>query len=112
MTTGVQTTQCWVMLDRRAVPANLTARVTSLAVLSLLPHEVGRLLDCTAPDDRLTEEERALATALVAGQPLPAIARQMGVSTRSVHRRIAQLRDRLSAQSTEHLAATLVRMGF
>lgn len=104
--------QCWVLIDRDAVPAELDDRVTSLALLSLLPQEVERLLECTVLSVEFSDEERALARALIIGSPLPVVARELGISPRSVHRRIARLRERMGAPSTESLVATLVRMGF
>lgn len=103
--------QCWVVLEREGVPDEWLHRVSSLAVLRLVPHEIARLLDCASSGEALSAQDRELADALLAGRSVPAIARSLGISPRSVQRRIARLRDRLSVTSTEQLVAALVRMG-
>lgn len=103
---------CWLLVDPEAVPPTLQSVAVPMAMVPLLSTQARRLLEHEQGWRSLEAEDRSLAAALTAGRPLTAIAREMGVTTRTVERRLADLRDRFNAGSTAELIAELSRLGF
>lgn len=100
----------WLILEPEKVPEAWRERVTEMAWVPLLPEEaLGILREGYAePATDDTEFLRQVARGDAAG----VIARRLSISTRSVHRRLARLRDSLGVASSAELAAELSRRGF
>ena len=102
----------WLFLRPSAVPERWRSRAIPMSLVPLLPEEAAALTaENTAENSPHTGGEEFLK--LVArGLSARVIARQLGISTRSVHRRTARLRDSLGVGSTPELASELSRRGF
>ena len=102
----------WLFLSPDAVPEKWRSRAIPMAFILLLPHEAAALSsDVTGGAPQQAEPDEFLK--LVArGLSARVIARHLGISTRSVHRRTARLRDSIGVSSTPELAAELSRRGF
>lgn len=101
----------WLILDPRHVPEAWKDRAREMAWVPLLPAEAERILNEGTADPTETEDPqfvRLVARGASAGD----LARQLSMSTRSVHRRLARLRDSLGVTSSAELAAELSRRGF
>lgn len=84
-----------------------------MSFVPLLPEEAAAL---TAGDDAQQAPQQPggeeFLKLVARGLSARVIARQLGISPRSVHRRTARLRDSLGVGSTAELAAELSRRGF
>ncbi|MEA2446724.1 MAG: Bacterial regulatory protein luxR family [Actinomycetota bacterium] len=102
----------WLFLRPNAVPERWRARAIPMAFIPLLPEEAAALTEggTAAPPEQSGGEE--FLKLVARGLSARIIARQLGISPRSVHRRTARLRDRLEVGSTAELAAELSRRGF
>lgn len=82
-----------------------------MAWVPLLPTEADQILEEKSAEPDATDDPEFLR--LVArGDAAGVIARRLSISTRSVHRRLARLRDSLGVASSAELAAELSRRGF
>ncbi|HJR44778.1 MAG TPA: hypothetical protein VJ927_04180 [Actinomycetota bacterium] len=93
------------------VPERWRDRARSASFVPLLPEEAEAVMatGASAPED---PEGDALMRLAARGAPAPSIARLSGVSIRTVHRRLARLRQQLEVDTTAELAAELSRRGF
>lgn len=107
---GVAT--AWVLLDPATVPAALQDRARTVALVALLPSEASALLGADALGSFIAPEDSQLLTLVAAGHSGSYIARRLGISDRSVFRRLAVWRDRFGVGSTAELAAELSKRGF
>jgi DNA-binding NarL/FixJ family response regulator len=103
---------CWLLVEPASVPPALRARARTMAVVPLLAVEAQCVLDVASPWAQLSAEDGALAAALVRGQASKVIAHELGVTRRTVERRIGRLRERLGVDSNEALCARLSQLGF
>ncbi len=69
-------------------------------------------LGSIATDQGLDESQRALLTLLISGFKDDAVARQLGISTRTMRRRIRELLDELSAENRFQAGVQAVRRGW
>lgn len=101
----------WLILDPDRVPEAWRDRASQMAWVPLLPIEADRILEEKSAEPDETDDPEFLR--LVArGDAAGVIARRLSISTRSVHRRLARLRDSLGVASSAELAAELSRRGF
>lgn len=109
---GTQGPEGWLFLRPSSVPERWRSRAIPMSLVPLLPDEAAALTaDSAAGNSQSTGGEEFLK--LVArGLSARVIARQLGISTRSVHRRTARLRDSMGVGSTPELASELSRRGF
>lgn len=103
----------WLFIRGDAVPEKWRDRAISVSLVPLMPGELDDLAPPNgsngfAPDPGDVE----LYMLIARGLPAPEIARELGIATRSVHRRLARLRERLDVQTTAQLAAAFARRGF
>lgn len=93
------------------VPNRWRDRARFASFIPLLPGEAESVMAAAAstPPDA---EGDALMRLAARGLPAPSIARMSGVSIRTVHRRLARLREQLEVDTTAELAAELSRRGF
>ena len=102
----------WVVLDPATVPEALRSRARTVALVTLLPSELAVLLGPRAWDSIIAPEDAELLGLVAAGHPGSYIARRLGISDRSVFRRLARWRERFGVSSTAELAAELSKRGF
>jgi DNA-binding CsgD family transcriptional regulator len=69
-------------------------------------------IDVVSPDEPTSDDERELLSLLVAGVSDKAVATRLGVSMRTVQRRISDLMDHTGAQSRMQLAWLVARRGW
>lgn len=102
----------WLILDPDQVPDVWKDRVQPMAWVPLLPSEADQILEeGTAQPAMAAQDPEFLRLAARGGSP-GEIAQRLSISTRSVHRRLARLRDSLGVASGAELAAELSRRGF
>lgn len=102
----------WLFLEPDAVPESWRARAVYVALVPLLPEEAAQVLADEPARDRSKPEDRDLMRLLAAGTSAAGIARKIGIPVRSVHRRIARLRQAFEVDATAELVARLARAGF
>lgn len=93
------------------VPEQWRVRARPASFIPLLPGEVPSLLDGAGGPLSAPEDEPLLRLA-ARGLSARAIASASGLSIRTVHRRIARLRELLRVETTAELASELSRRGF
>lgn len=102
----------WLLLPPEAVPEPWLSRSREVRLVPLLPEEaVGMLRGGGAPSE-LTGDELPLARLLARGLSAAAISKELGLSVRTVERRLAHLRDRFGVRSTAELATLFSERGF
>ncbi len=102
----------WLILDPDDVPEVWKARVRTMAWVPLLPDEAQQILEEGSTEPAVAAHDPEFLRLVARGESAGIIARRLALSTRSVHRRLARLRDVLSVSSTAELAAELSRRGF
>lgn len=99
----------WIAVDPSAVPEGWKERALSVALLPMLPGEASRVLETLVP---LGHEDPTFLSLVARGASPRSIARELGLSIRSVHRRTARLKELLGVESSAQLSASLARRGF
>lgn len=102
----------WVLMDPKDVPEAWRARAVPLALVPMLPEEVGNVLKDGETVPRITGADVLLARAIARGISLAQIARDLRLPLRTVQRKCAQFRERLGVETTAELAAALSKQGF
>jgi DNA-binding NarL/FixJ family response regulator len=102
----------WLFLHPAAVPEEWKDRTRPAVFVALDEDEIRSLLVSGSIDKTPTGVEDELLPLIARGLSASAIARRTKYSERTVHRRIAHLRDRYGVGSTPELAAELARRGF
>lgn len=93
------------------VPDRWRGRARQVSFIPLLPEEVDSVL-AGREGAAVNEDDEALLRLAARGMPAPAIARASGLSIRTVHRRLARLREQLQVETSSELASELSRRGF
>lgn len=101
----------WLLIDAPQVPEEWRDRARPLWLVPLLAGEAGQVLRNRSTEP-LNQEDPDFLRQVARGAPAPVMARRLGLSTRSVHRRLARLRTELGLRSTAELSAELARRGF
>lgn len=102
----------WMFLAEEAVPERWRARARQVWFVPLLPEEALQLLSGEGATAEIDPQDEEIARLLAAGSSAEAIAARLMVSTRSVHRRLQQLRERFGVGSNGELTLFLARRGF
>lgn len=102
----------WLILDPDLVPPEWKDRARHLAWVPLLPQEAQQILEKGSAEPHLVASDPDFLRLVARGAAPGVIGRRLGISTRSVHRRLARLRDELGTGSSAELAAELSRRGF
>ena len=93
------------------VPERWRSRARAAHLIPLLPYEVTAMLAAGEAGSVEQGEDDLLRLAARGAAP-STVARSLGLSVRTVHRRLALLRDQFGVDSTAELAAELSRRGF
>ena len=110
-TESQHTPAVWVLVDGANVPEGWQDRARPMWLVPLLAEEAAGLLRERSTEP-LNQEDPEFLRQVARGAPAPVMARRLGLSTRSVHRRLARLRTELGLDSTAELSAELARRGF
>lgn len=102
----------WLILDPERVPEAWKDRVREMAWVPLLPSEAQRILEDGSAHPEPAADDPEFLHLVARGDAAGVIARRLSISTRSVHRKLARLRDSLGVASSAELAAELSRRGF
>ena len=102
----------WLILDPELVPEAWKERARPLAWVPLLPDEAAQILEEGSAEPAASAHDPEFLRLVARGEAAGVIARRLALSTRSVHRRLARLRDSIGVSSTAELAAELSRRGF
>lgn len=99
----------WVLIEADAIPPTWAKRARKIALVPLLR---GELESLSIQADPLDDRDRQVAELLVQGRPISGVANQLGITSRTVERRLTGLRRRYGVDSTAQLIAELARQGF
>jgi DNA-binding CsgD family transcriptional regulator len=102
----------WVILSLDALPDAWGARAIPLALVPLTPAEVGQLLSHEPVEQRIAGADLSLIHLVARGHGTAEISRELGISARTVNRRVAVLRDEFGVSTIQELATELARRGF
>ena len=94
------------------IPEQWRDRAVPVWLLPLTIEETSTLIEETRLRAQLTRADAEIASLLAAGLSPTAIATRTGKSPRTIHRRLAYLRELLNTTSTAELAILLARRGF
>lgn len=112
MSRRTSTGPAWLIFSAD-VPERWSDRAITVQLVPLFPSEASDLLRGTAREPSVTAQEERILRLLGTGMTMANIARRLEVSTRSVERKVASLRDRLGVETTAELAAWFgVRRGW
>jgi DNA-binding NarL/FixJ family response regulator len=103
---------CWVFMDPGKLPARWQDRAVTMMLVPLMPDEAQQLFNGEKVLPEIPAGDEELVKLLASGASSRTMARELGISLRTVHRRLAELRDRYEVRSTAQLAALLSRQGF
>ena len=111
---GVDTPGTWIFLRGSVedLPHPWRDRAIAVSLLPLTPDETRDMLQETTLRSRLSPDDAKIASLLASGLSPAAIASRTGKSPRTVHRRLAALRELLNTTSTAELAVLLASRGF
>jgi DNA-binding NarL/FixJ family response regulator len=101
----------WLFLPQNAVPERWRERGVAVVMVPLLPSEARSLLTEGATAQELPGDAELLGL-VAAGCTRAAIARKLGVSLRTVQRRLADVQRRTGTASLPELAVLLAKQGF
>jgi len=102
----------WLLLDPSVVPPRWQSRIQLVALVPLLAEEAERFVGTGHVTAALEGSDEALAHGLVNGKTTKEMARTLGVSTRSVQRRVAEMTRRFGVRNRAQLVRALTRGGF
>jgi len=104
----------WLFVSDAVLPERWRDRAVRMSLVPLLPAELSSLLPETDPGGErgLSEADARLAQLVARGRPRREIARTLGISVRTLDRRLMVLRQLLGADSLAGLTAELGRRGF
>src|SRR4051812_48701684 len=102
----------WLFLQADQVPERWRQRSRPAAFVPLTAGELTDLLGGAPPQRQLTPEEDELVRLVARGRSISAISRELRVSSRTVERRLAVLRERWGVGSSLDLALALAERGF
>ena len=102
----------WVILSPDAVPDAWHSRAIPMMLVPLTPAEVGGLLSETPLEQDIAVADLPLVRLVARGHSASQISRELGISLRTVNRRIARLRDDFEVATIQELASELARRGF
>ena len=102
----------WLVLDPDSVPDRWKERAFPAVVVPLTPEETAEVLNEGSTRPLMPAEEEAVARLAARGTSAEEIARELHMTSRSVYRRLARLRERMGARNAAELASKLSRSGF
>ena len=110
----VSALDAWIFIraSPSAIPEPWRGRAVPVSLLPLTPEETTDLFETTTLRPQLSTGDAEIASLLAAGLSPTAIASRTGKSPRTIHRRLARLRELLQTSSTAELAVLLARRGF
>ena len=101
----------WLFLSPDAVPEQWRSRARPAMYVPLLPDETKDLLAARPVLPSLSARDEHVARLAATGRTSASIARELGVSRRTVDRRLAALRDQFGVTSSAELAVRLSAHG-
>ena len=113
-TDRVDAAAAWIFIRESdsEIPDEWSDRGMQVRLLPLTPDETRTLFQEKTLASQLSPGDVEIASLLAIGLSAAAIATRTGKSLRTVHRRLAALRELLQTTSTAELAVLLARRGF
>jgi DNA-binding CsgD family transcriptional regulator len=102
----------WVLLSPDAVPEVWRPRGVTVVLVPMTPSEAAQVLSRTPAEQSVTAAELPLVRLVAKGHSAEQIARELRVTSRTVHRHVARLRDAFGVSTLQELATELARRGF
>lgn len=102
----------WVILSPDAVPDAWKPRSVPMVLVPLTPAEANGLLSDAPVEQEISPGDLPLVHLVARGRAPAEIARALGVTPRTVHRRVARISGRFGVSTMQELATELARRGF
>lgn len=102
----------WVILGPQSVPERWRSRAIQMMLVPMLPAEAAQLLSNAPVEDGIASAQVPFVRLLARGLSTAQIARELGISHRTVQRHVARLRDQFGVATIQQLATELARRGF
>ena len=102
----------WVILSPKSVPEQWRSRGIPMVLVPMLPAEAAQLLSNAPVEHGIASAQVPLVRLLARGLTTAQIARELGISPRTVQRHVARLSDQFGATTIQQLATELARRGF
>jgi DNA-binding NarL/FixJ family response regulator len=101
-----------VILSQGEIPDAWTSRAIPLWLVPLTPAEARDLLSDAPVEQDIAGTDLSIVRLVARGLSAAEVSREVGVSLRTVHRRVARLRDEFGVETIQGLATELARRGF
>jgi DNA-binding CsgD family transcriptional regulator len=101
----------WLFLSPEALPDVWRSRAQPAVFVPLMPAEARQLLAGEAAEPTLSARDEKVARLAARGRTADAIARELGISRRTVDRRLALLREQFGVSSSVELGVCLSALG-
>lgn len=101
----------WLIVTEN-VPTVWRERARTVTLIPLVPEELKSLIDGHRTQPTINPEHLPIMTAIARGMPAREIAREIGVTPRTVYRHVARLRESFNVDTLAELGAELARRGF
>lgn len=109
-TGGSALTAFWMLVPPDTqLPEDWTRRATHVLLISLRPSEIGLLIERKGD---VSDLDASFLMLVSRGLPAQQIAREVGITDRSVYRRLSKLRHEFGVATNAELTAELARRGF
>ena len=102
----------WVILSPESVPERWRSRAIPMMLVPMLPAEAAQLLSNAPVEHGIASAQVPLARLLARGLSTAQIARELGISPRTVQRHVVRLSDQFGVRTIQQLVTELARRGF
>ncbi|MGH2692196.1 MAG: LuxR C-terminal-related transcriptional regulator [Actinomycetota bacterium] len=102
----------WIFLENADLPPVWRRRAVPGYMVLLAGPELERLTGAAEAEPGIDAEDEPILPLVARGLTVTSIASRMGITPRTVERRLARLRERLEVGSTAELAVLLAERGF
>ena len=102
----------WVILSPDAVPERWRSRAIPMVLVPLVPAEATQLLSDATVEHHIPAVHIPLVRLVARGLSAVEIAREIGVSPRTVQRHVARLSQDFGVATIQQLATELAKRGF
>lgn len=102
----------WVILSPGAVPERWRSRAIPVVLVPLVPSETNQLLSDTTVEESIPATLLPLARFVARGLSAVEIARELGVTPRTVQRHVVRLSQNFGVSTLQQLATELASRGF
>jgi DNA-binding NarL/FixJ family response regulator len=104
--------ETWLLIESDDVPEQWSHRSMRITVIRLAPDEAKRVLSNDHASPIIGPEHEELAHLVASGLSVSQMSQQLHLTSRSVYRRLARLRNVFGVATLNELATKLSRLGY